>query len=83
MNKILVADPLAEDGLERLRRAGEVTVVSKLAEDECLKDEHLGNVTGSPTREHWKVGWQSSFFTFSFTECRYIVILTAHNLVRR
>src|ERR1700674_4945338 len=30
--RILVADPLAEDGLERLRRAGEVTVVSKLDE---------------------------------------------------
>ena len=35
--KILVADPLAEDGLERLRRAGEVTVVSKLAEDELVR----------------------------------------------
>ena len=30
--------------------------VSKLAEDEWLKDEHLGEVTGSPTRDHWKVG---------------------------
>src|SRR5256884_8102762 len=37
MAKILVADPLAEDGLERLRRAGEVTVVSKLAEDELIR----------------------------------------------
>ena len=36
-NKILVADPLAEDGLERLRRAGEVTVVSKLAESELVR----------------------------------------------
>ena len=35
--KILVADPLAEDGLERLRRAGEVTVVSKLAEAELIR----------------------------------------------
>jgi D-3-phosphoglycerate dehydrogenase / 2-oxoglutarate reductase len=35
--KILVADPLAEDGLERLRRAGEVTVVSKLAESELIR----------------------------------------------
>jgi D-3-phosphoglycerate dehydrogenase len=35
--KILVADPLAEDGLERLRRAGEVTVVSKLAEEELIR----------------------------------------------
>lgn len=37
MPKILVADPLAEDGLERLRRAGEVTVVSRLAEDELVR----------------------------------------------
>src|SRR5438128_9692858 len=35
--KILVADPLAEDGLERLRRAGEVTVVSKLEESELIR----------------------------------------------
>jgi D-3-phosphoglycerate dehydrogenase len=34
--RILVADPLAEDGLERLRRAGEVTVVSKLQEAELI-----------------------------------------------
>ena len=37
MAKILVADPLAEDGLERLRRAGEVTVVSKLPEAELIR----------------------------------------------
>ena len=37
MAKILVADPLAEDGLERLRRAGEVTVVSKLGESELIQ----------------------------------------------
>lgn len=37
MPKILVADPLAEDGLERLRKAGEVTVVSKLAEAELVR----------------------------------------------
>ncbi len=37
MPRILVADPLAEDGLERLRRAGEVTVVSKLAEAELVR----------------------------------------------
>ncbi|OAX85548.1 hypothetical protein ACJ72_00086 [Emergomyces africanus] len=30
------------------------SAVSKLAEDEWLKDENLGEVTGSPTREHWK-----------------------------
>ena len=37
MAKILVADPLAEDGLERLRRAGEVTIVSRLAEAELIQ----------------------------------------------
>src|SRR5215472_12301010 len=37
MPRILVADPLAEDGLERLRRAGEVTIVSKLPEEELIK----------------------------------------------
>jgi D-3-phosphoglycerate dehydrogenase / 2-oxoglutarate reductase len=37
MAKILVADPLAEDGLERLRRAGEVTIVSKLPEAELIR----------------------------------------------
>jgi D-3-phosphoglycerate dehydrogenase / 2-oxoglutarate reductase len=35
--RILVADQLAEDGLERLRRAGEVTVVSKLQEAELIE----------------------------------------------
>jgi D-3-phosphoglycerate dehydrogenase len=35
--RILVTDPLAEDGLERLRRAGEVTVVSKLPEAELIR----------------------------------------------
>lgn len=37
MPRILVADPLAEDGLERLRRAGEVTVVNKLPEAELIQ----------------------------------------------
>jgi len=35
--RILVADPLAEDGLARLRREGEVTVVSKLAEADLIE----------------------------------------------
>src|ERR1700757_1675875 len=37
MPKILVADPLAEDGLERLRRAGEFTIVSRLPEAELIR----------------------------------------------
>jgi len=35
--RILVADTLAEDGLERLRRAGEVTVAAKLGEAELIE----------------------------------------------
>lgn len=30
-------------------------LISKMAEDEWMKHEHLGEVTGMPTREHWKV----------------------------
>ncbi|PYI24960.1 putative FYVE domain protein [Aspergillus japonicus CBS 114.51] len=30
------------------------STVSKLAEDEWMKKEDLGEVTGQPTREHWK-----------------------------
>ena len=37
MPRILVADPLAEDGLERLRRAGEVTVAGKLSEADLIE----------------------------------------------
>jgi hypothetical protein len=29
--------------------------ISKLAEDEWMKHEDLGEVTGLPTRDHWKV----------------------------
>ncbi|GAB1199289.1 hypothetical protein APSETT444_008635 [Aspergillus pseudonomiae] len=28
--------------------------ISKLAQDEWMKHEHLGEVTGLPTRDHWK-----------------------------
>lgn len=37
MARILVADPLAEDGLDRLRQAGEVTVKTKLTEAELVE----------------------------------------------
>ncbi|OJJ45834.1 hypothetical protein ASPZODRAFT_133698 [Penicilliopsis zonata CBS 506.65] len=30
------------------------TTITKLAEDEWMKLEHLGEVTGLPTRDHWK-----------------------------
>jgi hypothetical protein len=29
--------------------------ISKVAEHEWMKTEHLGVVTGMPTRDHWKV----------------------------
>jgi hypothetical protein len=29
--------------------------ISKLAEDEWMKGEDLGEVTGDPKRDHWKV----------------------------
>ncbi|KAL2827590.1 hypothetical protein BDW59DRAFT_144040 [Aspergillus cavernicola] len=34
--------------------------ISKLAEDEWMKHEHLGEVTGLPTRDHWKADSASS-----------------------
>jgi D-3-phosphoglycerate dehydrogenase len=40
VTRILVADPLAEDGLERLRREGEVIVVNKLGEAELIARIH-------------------------------------------
>jgi hypothetical protein len=40
--------------------------ISKLAENEWMKTEHLGQVTGLPTREHWKVSILfPSFLLFS------------------
>src|SRR5437588_11836809 len=37
MARILVADPLAEDGLARLRREGEVVVAGKLSENDLVQ----------------------------------------------
>lgn len=53
MPKILVADPLAEDGLERLRRAGDVTVVSKLPEAELI--ERIGDFDALVVRSETRV----------------------------
>jgi D-3-phosphoglycerate dehydrogenase len=55
--RILVADPLAEDGLARLRRAGDVTVVSKLKEAELIAQipEFDALVVRSETRVTAKV----------------------------
>lgn len=41
--------------------------VSKCAEDVWMKDENLGEVTGSPTRDHWKV--LKPYDLFSFPAC--------------
>jgi D-3-phosphoglycerate dehydrogenase / 2-oxoglutarate reductase len=51
--RILVADPLAEDGLDRLRQAGEVTVVSKLPEAELIK--RIGDFDALVVRSETKV----------------------------
>ena len=53
MARILVADPLAEDGLARLRREGEVTVVSKLAEAELV--ERIADFDALVVRSETKV----------------------------
>src|SRR5579859_7163591 len=53
MARILVADPLAEDGLARLRREGEVTVVSKLGEAELV--ERIGDFDALVVRSETKV----------------------------
>lgn len=39
--------------------------ISKVAEHEWMKTEHLGVVTGMPTRDHWKVSKHSSRSFFS------------------
>ncbi|WEW54583.1 Zn finger protein [Emydomyces testavorans] len=53
-----LADDLHPRSLPALSRRSTVesirSEVSKMVEDEWLKDQNLGVVTGSPTREHWK-----------------------------
>jgi D-3-phosphoglycerate dehydrogenase len=51
--RILVADPLAEDGLERLRRAGDVTVATKLGEAELI--ERIGDYDALVVRSETRV----------------------------
>jgi D-3-phosphoglycerate dehydrogenase / 2-oxoglutarate reductase len=52
VSRILVADPLAADGVERLKRAGEVTVVNGLSEAELIRviPEYDALVVRSETR---------------------------------
>jgi hypothetical protein len=35
--------------------------ISKVAEHEWMKNESLGEVTGLPTRDHWKVSRDPAF----------------------
>jgi len=51
--RILVADPLAEDGVNRLRREGEVTVANKLGEAELV--ERIGDYDALVVRSETKV----------------------------
>jgi D-3-phosphoglycerate dehydrogenase / 2-oxoglutarate reductase len=51
--RILVADPLAEDGIARLRREGDVTVASKLGEAELV--ERIGDYDALVVRSETKV----------------------------
>jgi len=51
--RILVADPLAEDGVNRLRREGDVTVANKLGEAELV--ERIGDYDALVVRSETKV----------------------------
>ena len=53
MPRILVADPLAEDGIARLRREGDVTVANKLGEAELVKA--IGDYDALVVRSETKV----------------------------
>lgn len=52
-------DSLNEDSAEPISRRSTMesksSGISKVAEHEWMKTEHLGVVTGLPTRDHWKV----------------------------
>ena len=49
-------EPITRRSTMESSHSGSVSaVVSKLAEDEWMKNESLGYVTGLPTKDHWKV----------------------------
>lgn len=51
-----VYEPITRRSTMESSHSGSVSaVVSKLAEDEWMKNESLGYVTGLPTKDHWKV----------------------------
>ncbi|KAK2762317.1 hypothetical protein FQN54_001327 [Arachnomyces sp. PD_36] len=51
LDSLVVGDP---NPISRRSTADSKNEISRRAEDEWMKDEHLGLVTGLPTREHWK-----------------------------
>jgi hypothetical protein len=54
------------------------SAVSKLAEDAWMKTEQLGEVTGLPTRDHWKVGFFLIYLlylgNFYFSPCTLLAV---------
>lgn len=58
-------DSLNEDSAEPISRRSTMesksSGISKSAEHEWMKTEHLGLVTGLPTRDHWKVSCRHSY----------------------
>ena len=48
-------EPTAQMFRRRSTIDSQTSGISKLAEKEWMKLEHLGQVTGLPTRDHWKV----------------------------
>lgn len=55
LNETESAEPISRRSTMESKSSG----ISKVAEDEWMKHEHLGEVTGQPTREHWKVSLAS------------------------
>ncbi|KAJ5819005.1 Zinc finger FYVE-like protein [Penicillium riverlandense] len=50
LNETEATEPVSRRSTMESKSSG----ISKVAEDEWMKHEHLGEVTGQPTREHWK-----------------------------
>lgn len=63
-------DSLHEDAAEPISRRSTMeskfSGISKVAEHKWMKNESLGEVTGLPTREHWKVSGSLQFLTLSW-----------------
>jgi hypothetical protein len=48
------------DSSRRSTMDANMSGITKMAEDQWMKHEHLGEVTGLPTRDHWKVSTKTS-----------------------